>query len=482
MEIAYNYNTDASYSPATDAVTHYIVFSGELLMTTPQATLGPSGFDPHTNGWGHAMSATATPYWDRVNLETDYANQNKGDYCDFKAFTRRNNNYITTKTHLKTMGESEDSGYPMFGSLTGDEQDDKGHYYMQRFYNNINSQYTETADESHIYLSPPIVQGNLDKRFNYRIGEKTSYYQNDVIKYVDILACELKIGDKWCIEGHDQNGNKTFSWMTQSEIDAVNTLHPNETDPDHIFKYIYIAINIDDGEYLIGDNHKIYNNIYSNMYLDNTTGMAIPITANDALTGTMTFKIIGPVNSTWDQGIRRHPTWFRHTTYTANAVSILPHVGQIWIKNFDVKLVSDHGKQNVGSNDDIVYCSDEQDRFINKKDDLEFKITTALTTEEAAALGVDVTVNRSDVIGADTGIVITAITNNLTNETDKPEKFYVDAYYREYCDPKIIMESTLNTGDILTRKSVGYLNRTFLIQSLEHNVKMATKKIMAKEL
>lgn len=472
MEISYNYNTDASYSPATDAVTHYLVFNGELLMTVPQATLGVSGFDPHTNGWGHAMSDTASPYWERVNLETDYANQNKGDYCDFKVFTRKNNNYITAKAHLKSMHELQDDGYPWYGSMTADESDDKGHYYMQRYYNNLNSSYTETADESHIYLSPPVV-GILDKRFNYSIGEKTSYYQNDVIKYVDILTCELKIGDKWCVESHDVDGNKTFMWMTQEQITLANVDYP----------YIYIAINIDEGEFLIGDSHKIYNNISSNMYLENTTGMAIPITAQDGLSGAISFKIIGPVNSAWDQGVRRHPTWFRHTTYTANSVSIMPHVGQIWIKNFDVKLVSDHGKQNIGNNDDIVYCSDEQDRFIKKKDDIDFKITTALTVDEATALGVNVTANRSDVIGADTGVPITAITNELTNETDKPEKFYVDAYYREYCDPKIIMESTVHDAGMLARKRVGYLNsKVFLIQSLEHDVRKATHKIKMKEL
>ena len=470
MEIAYNYTTDASYSPATDSVTHYLVFSGEMLMTTPQATLGVSGFDPHAS-WTDPLGAWHV-YRERVNMETGYANENKGDYCDFKAFTRKNNNYIITKTHLKLPRQPEDPGYPWFGSMTADESDDRGHYYMQRYFNNLNSSYTETADEGHIYLSPPIVQGDLDKRFNYSIGEKTSYFQNDVVKYVDILACELKIGDKWCVEDHNAVGDKTFTWMTAEEIQQQSIQYP----------YIYIAINIDDGQYLIGDSHKIYNNIYSNMYLENTTGMAIPITAQDGLSGTMSFKIIGPVNSTWDQGIRRHPTWFRHTSYTANSVSILPHVGQIWIKNFDVKLVSDHGKQDIGADDDIVYCSDEQDRFINKKDDIEFRITTALTVEEAAALGVSVTANRSDVIGADTGIPITAITNKLTNETDKPEKFYVDAYYREYCDPKIVMKSTLHSGDILVRKRVGYLNRVFLVRSLEHDVRRATKTITAKEI
>lgn len=481
MEIAYNYGVDGSYSPGSPDVTNYLVFNGEILMTTVQETLGVSGFDPHAS-WGPFISEDDTPYWERNNQYTQDANDNRtghwgdGNYVDFLVSTRKNNNFITAKTHLKTWLEQEDQGYKWYGSMTPDESEEKGHYYMQQYYND-----NGVADEGHIYLSPPIVQGNLSKRFNYRIGEKTSYYKTDVIKYVDILTCELKIGTKICCEGRN-NGDKVFTWYTQEEIDAINAQHPSVDDNDHVFPFIYLAINIDDGEFLIGDTHKIYNNIHSDMGLEKTTGMAIPIRSTDNVSGTISFKIIGPVNNTWDNGVRRHPTWFRNETLTQNYVSILPHVGQIWIKNLDVKLVSDNGKQTVGANDDIIYCSDEQNRFIKKKDDIDFKFTTALTAAEAAELGVTITVNKSDVIGADTNIPITAIHNNVTNETDKPEKFYVDAYYREYCNPKIIMDSTMHIGAMLGKYSVGYLNRNFMVQGMEHNVITAKKKLKMKEI
>ena len=105
-----------------------------------------------------------------------------------------------------------------------------------------------------------------------------------------------------------------------------------------------------------------------------------------------------------------------------------------------------------------------------------------MTATEAAELGVTITVNKSDVIGADTNIPITAIHNNVTNETDKPEKFYVDAYYREYCNPKIIMDSTMHIGAMLGKYSVGYLNRNFMVQGMEHNVITAKKKLKMKEI
>ena len=217
------------------------------------------------------------------------------------------------------------------------------------------------------------------------------------------------------------------------------------------------------------------------MGLDEATGMAIPMRASDNLSGNLSFRIIGPVNISWDNGIRRHPTWFRSERLTPNVVSVLPHVGQIWIKDFKVDLASDNGKRVVGTNDDIIYVSDEQTIFVNKKDDIDFRFTTALTETEAAELGVGVTINKSDVIGADTGTPITQLLNRVTNETNKPEKFYVDSYYREYSTPRLIMNSTIHGGAALDKYSINYLNKNFLVQGYEYYVQTDKKKLKMKE-
>lgn len=484
LEIKYLGDTDATYSPAASEVTNYLVFNGEILMTTNQETLGVRAFDRHASD---IYFEGSTPYWERNNQYTQDANDNRpthwgdGNYVDFLVSARRLNNFITAKTHLKSYMEQPDYGFEWFGRMTPFDDDTKGHYYMQLYYNNRYNDSPDSRDEGNIYLSPPIVQGELAKRFNYKIGEKTSYFKTDVVKYVDVLACELKIGDKICCESHS-NGDKVFTWRTQSEIDAINAQHPSDTDDNHVFPYIYLAINIDDGQFLIGDSHKIYNNVYSNMFLDDVTGMAIPMKDTDALSGALSFKIIGPVNTTWDNGIRRHPTWFRPESLTQNYISILPHVGQIWIKNLKVEVATDHAKQNVGENEDIVYVSDEQTRFISKKDDISFKFTTALTATEAAQLGVPVTANKTDVAQGN-GLLITAIRNNYTGEVDKPEKFYVDSLYNEYCDQRLIVETTLHgMPGVFYRYLIRYLNREFWTVGMEQHVADDTTTVRMKEI
>ena len=49
-----------------------------------------------------------------------------------------------------------------------------------------------------------------------------------------------------------------------------------------------------------------------------TEGTAIPITKDDALSGAVVFRILGPINLTWNDITRRHKTWFRHTKWYNN--------------------------------------------------------------------------------------------------------------------------------------------------------------------
>ena len=53
------------------------------------------------------------------------------------------------------------------------------------------------------------------------------------------------------------------------------------------------------------------------------------------------------------------------------------------------KLHSDNGLiEHLGDEHDIIYMSDAKSSFCNKKDDLEFKITSALTYDESVQLGI----------------------------------------------------------------------------------------------
>ena len=66
------------------------------------------------------------------------------------------------------------------------------------------------------------------------------------------------------------------------------------------------------------------------------------------------------------------------------------------LKEFKVEVVSDNGKIGAVSDEkDIVYKSDTGENFVNRKDDLEFRFTTALTSKECKALGVNNAVKLS---------------------------------------------------------------------------------------
>ena len=97
---------------------------------------------------------------------------------------------------------------------------------------------------------------------------------------------------------------------------------------------------------------------------------------------------------------------------------------------------------------------------------------------------VEITANKSDVIGPD-NIPILYITNTVTDETDKPEKHYVDAYYNEYKDTHIMVDTTLHNSNRIkyfNKYRIGYLNKSFFIQTQEYNVKTDKKLLTLKEI
>ncbi|MEE3490619.1 MAG: hypothetical protein VZR10_07110, partial [Methanobrevibacter sp.] len=253
--------------------------------------------------------------------------------------------------------------------------------------------------------------------------------------------------------------------------------------------YIYLAIDIKNQEYVVGDSHKIYNNIDSTMHLSGT-GMAIPLPSDEHLSGELKFSIEGVVNTTWSQGVRQHATWFRHETYSATNIPIMAHVDKIFIKNLKFELQSDNGKVNVNNENDIVYMSDEIKKYSKSKDDITFKFNTALTAAEASAMNVAPIFAKSTVLNMSTGDAILDIVNNVTSETDKPEKFYVDAYWREYNEPRMVINTALKDTNSFANLDVTQFNKlnlsfiddkTFFVTKTERNLKNETINLTIKE-
>ena len=213
-------------------------------------------------------------------------------------------------------------------------------------------------------------------------------------------------------------------------------------------------------------------------------GTAIPIKKSDNLSGAVIFRILGPVNTIWNEISRRHPSFWRHTSWSDSWRFLLSHTQNIILSDFECKIVTDNGLNELDNDKDLIYMSDETDRFINKKDDITFKFITQLSSSEAAAKGISAASNLNAVIDMQTSSPLSSIYNKTTQETAKPEEHYVDAYYREYSEPKIKMETTLHNTNI-NYKNIYHstvLNRDFYIIGETYDVRMDNKTITMKEV
>lgn len=212
-------------------------------------------------------------------------------------------------------------------------------------------------------------------------------------------------------------------------------------------------------------------------------GTAIPITADDALSGKVNFKILGPINLTYDQITRRHPTWFRHTKWSSTSKSVLSHLESIIIKDFEAKIYSSGSADDFGDND-LIYVSDETDRYISKNDDTTFKFITQLSKAESIEKGISPSVNQNAVVDMTSNLPLRAIYNANTATTAKPEEHYVDQYYRIFSTPKITMETTLHDNDInfeYQYESNG-INKESYVLGISRNLKMNTVTVKLKSI
>ena len=484
LNIEYINNEDGVYSSADPSIHNYIVFSGKMILTTAHERTGGQGFFFDTqNQWNYKVVND----WTEKTQNYEYGYH----YVDNEALKRKNNTFENAKTIAN--GNEPDS---MFKYRTvGSDDNDHGRFYTDMFYEQWYPSDEDTRpSETNTYLAPPCAEGNLSKRFKYELDNSKSWYWDgdpshvaDVVPYVDILACTLQIGDKYCCESPDIDeygrAKKKYEWLTEDEIIASRRYLYLDDGTTMYDNYIYLAVKVNNGQWVIGQSHDIYNNITTDMGLTKTTGQAIPLPYEAHLSGKLKFAIVGVVNQDWKNGLRRHKTWFRHST-TAQIVPIMSHVDKIYIENLDFDFKSDYGKISDKGND-IIYMSDETKQYISKKDDIEFKFNTALTVEEAARMGTLPFNARSTVIDITTGNPVVNIVNNVTSETDKPERFYVDAYYREYNQPRMIVDTSLvDTNQVVNwnKYEFPYIDgKTFFVVKTEKDVKREKVNLTLKE-
>lgn len=352
-----------------------------------------------------------------------------------------------------------------------------GRYYTRQYWQ------AETPDKEVSWhegtdsgFYPYTGEGPEEYEFKYSaVGDST-----DTISKVAVLACMLVIGDKCVVETGTDGQTTDFVWQKYKERSEC------QSDDEYYQQCFTIGFDPKIGDKLVGTEFSIQNNIDYKMGID-AEGIAIPITKGDKISGQVRFMILGPVNATWDIITRRHPTFFRHTKWSSSSVPLLAHVSSILIKSFEVKVYSDNGLISNGNDDnDIIYMSDTKETFVNKKDDLEFKINSALTATECAQLGVSNTVKLSTPLNISTGDGVLEVYDRNGNVKAKPEQIYVDSYYTEYHKPRIVMEQKLRDIDNVVSLFNHYrheaLGKEFFVQGIGRNLIEGRADLTLKEI
>lgn len=393
---------------------------------------------------------------------------------------RKTNTY--TNLHNKEwhgglpMGLKENEIYVWHQTVPSRNNGD-GRYYTRQYWQaetpDKEVSWHEGADSG---FYPYTGEGPEEYEFKYSaVGDST-----DTISKVAVLACMLVIGDKCVVETGTDGQTTDFVWQKYKERSEC------QSDDEYYQQCFTIGFDPKIGDKLVGTEFSIQNNIDYKMGID-AEGIAIPITKGDKISGQVRFMILGPVNATWDVITRRHPTFFRHTKWSSSSVPLLAHVSSILIKSFEVKVYSDNGLISNGNDDnDIIYMSDTKETFVNKKDDLEFKINSALTATECAQLGVSNTVKLSTPLNISTGDGVLEVYDRNGNVKAKPEQIYVDSYYTEYHKPRIVMEQKLRDIDNVVSLFNHYrheaLGKEFFVQGIGRNLIEGRADLTLKEI
>lgn len=374
--------TASILSPSDPTVINYIVISGTIILNPLQPLSGPK--------------------WDS---EADKLTNTIQDCIDAK----ENKSWPETPVwhHTVPISENEDGAYYQQGWYR-----DKG---IHGFLNNSKNQ-----------------------RFEYKYDSPGSSI--DTISKLPILACELKVGNKYCVEllNEGQDGVGKFVWLTEEECNSKG-----------IPPVFTIGINPKTDDKIVGQSFSIQNNVNYMMGI-NKTGTAIPIKASDGLAGEISFKILGPYNTVWNEISKHtHHSWifFKKTTWSSTQYYILQYIQSIMISNFKIETVSDNGLINekaTNTDNDLVYASDMNPSYIEKLEE-DLKICTPLTLEECEKYGVKYQISNSYIYKTDNNPFYGfAVGDSFT----KPEECLVDYYYKEYCTPAKMITTSLKASSL----------------------------------
>lgn len=366
---------------------------------------------------------------------------------------------------------------PAFRAPLVPSRDSDGRWYTRKYYRADTPRTSAYWDTTTDYgLVPFTNKGPEQYEFKYSaIGDGT-----DTISKVGVLACMLIIGDKCAVETGHTGKVSDIVWQT------YKTREQCADDDEYYAQSFTIGFDPKIGDKLVGTEFELQNNISHEMGID-AEGMAIPIRSTTKLSGAVRFIILGPVNTLWDEISRRHPTFFRHTKWSSTSVPLLAHVSSIFVKDFRVKVYSDNGLIDNTEDNDIVYMSDTAEDFVNRKDDIEFTVNSALTVAERRVLGVGDSLSLSTALNTSTGVGVVSVYDHNTQQQAKPEQMYVDSYYTEYHKPRIVMTVKLDDKATVVDMFYHYKHpampdKKFYVQSISRSLIDGYAELTLKEV
>lgn len=429
-----------TFSPADSDTINYIVISGKMVLNPVMNVTDVFGRMSLEASWNFPV---VPPYWHKT-----VPSRNNGD-----------GRYYTRKYWYSEQWNEEPVGYG-----EANNADSALSFYP----------YTGTGPQEHEYKYSAV-------------GTAT-----DTIKRVGLISCMLIVGDK-CVVECNKGDKNAVGGTSQGEGDTDDFVWKKykersecASDDEYYAQSFTVGIDPKLKDKIIGTEFEIRKNA---PYTKGITaeGTAIPIRMSDHISGSVQFKILGPVNAEWNEVTRRHPSFWRHTKWSQDSHLLLQEINSIMLKEFKIEVVSDNGKIGAVSDEkDIVYKSDTGESFVNRKDDLEFRITTALTSKECKALGVNNAVKLSSPQNEATKNALTSIYDRNQNLADKPEKLYVNAYWQEWHEPRVVM-----TQNVIEPKkglsfasifSVPVIGKRFYVQGIDRNLTEGTAVVTMREL
>ncbi len=371
--------------------------------------------------------------------------------------------FSDTYKNLHNRDPWPDKSHPWHNTVPSRNNGD-GRYYTQQYFKAAtpfaDPVWDETVDRGLVPYT-----GTGPQIYPFISGDS---FREDTVSKVPVLACMLIIGDKCVVETGTDGQIPDFEWR------KYKTREQCANDQEYYSQSFTIGFNPKIGDYVIGTEFDLQNNISYKLGID-AEGTAIPIKKSDKLSGAVRFMILGPINSQWTGTAVKFPNLWYRPDKTTTGIPLLANVSSIFVKDFEMKIYSDNGQINNVDNSDIVYMSDTREKFVNRKDDINFEINSALTLAECQELGIPDNIRLSTPLDVSTGNGVLSIYDHTKQQQAKAEQLYVDSYYTEYHKPRILMTQKLDDSDETVDRFHTYVHpamadKKFYVQSISRNL------------